>query len=552
MTLLFLLTLAPSLPGCRVPAQEGAPSPLSHSAAVSKANLRAHLRFLADDLCEGRGTGARGGAMAARYLAAQMEALGLEPGMPDGSWLQPVPLVGMETDAARSRLEISAPGKPSLSLAFLDDAVAVDETLRESGSIDAEVLFVGHGISSPREKWDDFKGADVAGKVLLAFVNEPQPADEPGLFGGKALTYAGRWSYKFEEAARRGAAGALLVHTDASAGYGWSVVRNSWGRERAYLEPGPGEKRLSVAAWISEGKAKEALALAGLDLGDLARRAARRDFAPVPTGLRVRATLASKRRPLETANVVGRLPGSTRPEEALVYTAHYDHLGVGVEEEGDAIFNGAVDNGSGCATVLEIARLFATLGKAPPRSVYFLFPTAEEQGLRGSEYFVAHPPVPLPRIAADINLDGIDVDGEPAEVQPDGYERCTLKGVVEATARSLGVALVPDPHPEQGLFYRSDHFNFAKGSVPAIRLGTGLRFVGKPATWGEERYEDYRKNRYHRPGDEFDPAWDLEGMVKMARFAFVLGATIADGAEMPAYLPGDEFARPPGGKPASR
>ncbi|HKB16347.1 MAG TPA: M28 family peptidase, partial [Planctomycetota bacterium] len=420
---------------------------------------------------------------------------------------------------------------------------ATDETLRESTAVDAELVFVGHGIAAEREKWDDFKGADVAGKVLLVLVNEPQPPDEPRLFGGKALTYAGRWTYKFEEAARRGAAGAVLVHTDASAGYGWSVVRNSWGRERPYLAPEPGEKRLSIAAWISEGKAKEALALGGLDLGELSRRAERRDFVPVPTGLRLRAALASKRRSLETANVVGRLPGSARREEALVYSAHYDHLGVGVAEGGDAIFNGAVDNASGCATVLEIARLFATRGRAPARSVYFLFPTAEEGGLRGSEYFVAHSPVPLSRVAADINLDGIAVDGEPAEVQPDGYERCTLREGVETAARSLGLAIVPDPHPEQGFFYRSDHFNFARGSVPAIRLGNGLRFVGKPATWGEERYEDYRKNRYHRPGDEFDPTWDLEGMKKMARFAFLLGATIADGAEMPAYLPGDEFAK---------
>src|SRR5262245_19998015 len=318
MKLPLAFLLLPSLAGCHVPAREEAPPPLPAGApSVSKANLRAHLSFLADDVCEGRGTGARGGAVAARYLAAQMEALGLEPGMPGGSWLQGVPLVGIDTDAARSRIEISAAGKPPLPLAFLDDVVATDETLRESAPIDAELVFVGHGIASQREKWDDFKGVDVAGKVLLVLVNEPQPADEPALFGGKALTYAGRWTYKFEEAARRGAAGAVLVHTDASAGYGWSVVRNSWGRERPYLAPEPGEKRLSIAAWISEGKAKEALALGGLDLGELSRRAERRDFVPVPTGLRLRAALASKRRSLETANVVGRLPGSARREEAL-------------------------------------------------------------------------------------------------------------------------------------------------------------------------------------------------------------------------------------------
>ncbi|HET6201484.1 MAG TPA: M28 family peptidase [Planctomycetota bacterium] len=519
---------------------------LSHASTVSAPSLRAHLRFLADDLCEGRGTGARGGTLAARYLAAQLEALGLEPGAPDGTWFQKVPLVGVETDAGGSRLEIAAEGKPPLPLALLEDAVATDETLQESTSVDGEIVFVGHGIFAPDQKWDDFKGSKVDRRVLLVLVNEPQSADEPDLFEGRALTYYGRWTYKYEEAARRGAAGAILVHTDASAGYGWSVVRSSWGRERPYLEPEPGERRLPFAAWITEGKAREALALAGLDFDQLVQRAGRRDFAPVPTGLRLRATLAAKRRPLDTANVVGRLPGAGRREETVVYTAHYDHLGVGLPEGGDAIYNGAVDNGSGCATVLEIARLFAALARPPARSVYFLFPTAEEGGLRGSEFFVAHPPVSLPRIAANLNLDGVAVDGEPTEYFANGYERSTLRGAVERTARGLGVNLVPDPHPEQGFFYRSDHFNFARGHVPAVSISPGLAFAGKPEGWGEERFQDYRKNRYHRPGDEFDPRWDLEGLKKTARFAFVLGALIADDARMPVYVPGDEFAKPGG------
>jgi len=393
-------------------------------------------------------------------------------------------------------------------------------------------VFVGYGIDAPKQGWDDYKGTDVAGNVLLMLVNEPQ-STEPELFDGPGLTYFGRWTYRFEEAARRGAVGAICIHRDDMAGSGWDVIRNSWDRERAYVNTqGDGNNKLRMASWVRDGSIAPVLRDAGFELEELIERANDREFRPVDLGLRVRGQVVTKVRSFESPNVIGVIRGSDRPDEAVIYTAHYDHLGVHPDLEGDGIFNGAVDNASGCAALLEVARMFANMDPPPSRSVAFLFVTAEEGGLRGSEYYAAHPTFAPENIAAAINLDGLPVIGEPTEYEPLGYDRSSLRKPMEDVARAFGVTLLPDRNPEQGYFFRSDHFSFAKIGVPAINL----RSEGHDTA-------DYRAHRYHQPSDEYDPSWDLIGVVKTARIAFALGALIADAEQMPTYDESDEFKR---------
>jgi Zn-dependent M28 family amino/carboxypeptidase len=509
---------------------------------IDARRIDADIRFLADDLLEGRGTGQPGGRLAALYLETRMRLLGLHPGMADGSYLQEVPLVGIET-LPESALAIASRER-TFTGERLAEYVANVETQRELEEIDAEMVFVGYGVVAPEAGWDDFKGVDVAGKVLLMLVNDP-PSDDPKHFGGKALTYYGRWTYKYESAARAGAAGAILIHTDASAGYGWSVVRNSWGRERPYVALGPGSPpALRIAAWITEPFAREVLEAAGQDFEALCQAAARRDFTPVPLPLRTRARLVTRVRPITTWNVIGRLPGGDPRlrEQAVVYTAHYDHLGRGAPEDGDDIYNGAHDNASGVAAMLEIARALARLPRPPRRTMLFIACAAEEGGLRGSEYYAAHPVVPARRTAANINLDGMPVWGRPRDFTFLGAERTTLRQVVQEASRALDFKVVPDPHPEQGSFYRSDQFNFAKVGVPAFSLDPGVDYADKPAGYGQRMWEEYQAKRYHRPKDEYDPSFDLSGSVAAARIAAYIGHRVAEAEAMPRWDPGDEFA----------
>lgn len=510
--------------------------------AGGTAGIRAHVRFLSDDLLEGRAPGTRGGELAAKYLATRLETLGLAPGGPDGSYFQDVPLVGVETDFSASEAVIVA-GEREFPLAWRDEFVGTDLTLASESAVDGEMVFVGYGITDANQGWDDYGDLDVRGKILLMCVNDP-PSDDPAFFGGKGLTYSGRWTYKYEEATRRGAAGAVLIHRDDLAGYGWDVVRNSWGREKPYVdERGNGEHRLSLAAWISEARIAEILAARGLDLGRLIDAAGERGFSPMPLGMRLRATLRSEIRPLETANVLGLLEGGERKDEVVVYTAHYDHLGATSEMQGDFVYNGSIDNASGCGAVLEVARMFRSMAKPPARSILFLFVTAEEGGLRGSEYWVSNPTVPLAKVAANVNLDSTVVVGEPLEYEPLGYDRSTLQEPMERVARAFEVDLLPDSRPEQGIFYRSDHFSFAQAGIPAVYLKHGQRFADRPEGWGAAAAEEYRRDRYHRVTDEFDPSWDFLGTLKTARIAFALGAIVAEDEELPAYRPGDEFDR---------
>lgn len=525
--------------------REGVSGPIDESA------LRAHIRFLSDDLLEGRGTGARGGELAAKYTAAQFEALGLKGAGEKGSFFQPVSLVGVKADPATT-LNISG-GAGRETFKFADEFVAFTGAQTQQVSVDAEMVFVGYGIEAPEQRWNDYKGGaeDYKGKVLVMLVNDPPATpEEPNLFGGRALTYYGRWTYKFEEGARRGAAGVILLHTTESAGYPWSVVRTSNGAWRFDIARGEGDRTpfLKFRSWVTDESAHRMMRLAGQDLDQLRRAAASRDFRPVKLNLRASIDLKSEVKRVEAPNVVAILPGRDPRlrDEYVVFSAHWDHLGIGApDKSGDNIYNGAVDNASGVASVIEIARALAHLPAAqrPRRSILFLIPTAEEQGLLGAEWYARHPLVPLRQTAADVNLDSMNIHGLTRNFVPLGAERSSLKGVVEAVARERGMTVSPDPRPEQGSFYRSDHFPFAKVGVPSINLEAGDDFVGRPKGWGQQQFEAYNTAHYHQPSDQYSDAWDFRGIIQETEIALAIGRRVADADQSPRFNPDDEFAK---------
>lgn len=514
--------------------------------------IRSNVRFLSDDLLGGRAPGTPGGDIAARYLAAQLEQLGVSPGGKDGSYFQKVPLLGVTTEYARSKAELFKPDPAAPitePLVLQDDILLGNETQVPEYTVDAEIVYVGYGITAPEQQWDDFKGQDLKGKIFLVLVNDP-PSDDPKVFGGKGLTYYGRWTYKYEEAARRGAAGVILVHKDDMAGYGYNVPRTSFARERPYVDirgaNDDGVPRCGLVGWVTEAKARRIAELANQNLDTLLADAAKKEFKPVPLGLHLRATVASTMRTLDTANVLGFVPGSKRPDEAIVFSAHYDHLGTDptlIQQGKDGIYNGAVDNATGCAALLWLAKETMALPTKPDRSFLFLFTTAEEGGLRGSQYFAQNPTFPHKKIAIDLNLDGLVVTGEPVEFEPLGYDRITARKTVELAAREFDVALLPDSSPELGLFYRSDHFPFAKAGIPAINFKAGKKRKGVPDDVAIAAAAVYGKQHYHQPSDEYDPAWDFVGLLKTARFAGRIAWRISQDPALPTFLPGDEFAR---------
>jgi len=430
-----------------------------------------------------------------------------------------------------------------VELAWWDDYIA-ETGLQEAraGVRDAELVFVGYGIQAPEHDWDDFKGADLAGKVLVMLNNDPDWDD--ALFAGRTRLYYGRWTYKYESAARAGAAGAIVVHTTPSAGYPWKVVQTSWSGEKFEL-PDAGEPRLRVRAWATEAATRRLLAAAGFDLDRLAQQARSRDFRPVALGVRTTLELEAALHRVETANVLGLLPGSDPrlAREAVVYSAHHDHLGIGQEDgRGDSIYNGAVDNATGCAQLLGVASAFAALPERPRRSVLVAFVAAEEQGLLGSRYYTEHPTFPPGRIAAMINLDAGNVFGRTRDVTYVGYGRSTLDRIVDAAAARQGRVVIGDSMPDRGFFYRSDQFNFARIGVPTLYLDGGRDFVGHDADWGRRMQERYEATCYHQPCDELSPDWDLAGLVEDARLAFTCGLAVAQQDGLPAWNPGDEFA----------
>ncbi|HJP93735.1 MAG TPA: M28 family peptidase [Pyrinomonadaceae bacterium] len=520
------------------------------SSAINEATLKAHIRFLSDDLLEGRGTGARGGEIAAKYIASQLEAIGAKGAGANGSFFQPVSLVGVKADPGTT-LTISGSGG-SETFKFADDFVAFTGAQTENVNVDSDLIFVGYGINAPEQRWNDYKGdIDYHGKILVMLVNDPPAtAAEPNLFAGKTLTYYGRWTYKYEEAARRGAAGAILLHTDESAGYPWSVVRTSNGSWRFDIarEAGDTTPFLQFRSWVTDDAARRFMKLAGQDLDKLRAQAATREFQPINLGLKGKLNLKSEVKRVAAPNVVGIIEGSDPQlrNEYVVYSAHWDHLGVGApDKNGDMIYNGALDNASGVASVLAIAETIARmpLAERPKRSSLFLFPTAEEQGLLGAEWYATHPLVPLEKTAADVNLDSMNVLGPTQDFIPLGAERSTLKGVVEAVARDMGLRVSPDARPEQGSFYRSDHFPFAKVGVPSISLKEGDDYVGHSKDWGEQQFRAYNTAHYHQPSDEMSDSWDYRGMIQEAEIALAIGRRIADMPEKPHFNPGDEFSR---------
>jgi Zn-dependent M28 family amino/carboxypeptidase len=517
--------------------------------SFSADRLLGHIRTLSSDEFEGRGPGSKGEQLTIKYVEDQFRSSGLEPGNPDGTYLQSVPLVGITPDKGM-KLTLAGHGR-TLEPKFQDDYVAWSKRVTDSSSVDADMVFVGYGVQAPEFQWDDFKGVDVKGKVIVVLINDPpvpDPSDpsklDPKTFGGTAMTYYGRWTYKFEKAAQMGAAGCVIIHQTDRAGYPWEVVRNSWsGTQFDLATPDKNIGRLAVESWITSDFATKLFHLAGQDLDKLIQAAARRDFKPVPLGIHEKLTIHNSLRTIDSHNVIAKMTGSDPDlkNTYVVYTAHWDHFGIGPEVNGDKIYHGAVDNASGTAALLEMARAYKELRTPPSRTILFLSVTGEEQGLLGSQYYAEHPFYPLARTAADINMDGMNVHGLTRDIVQIGRGASTLDEIVEAVAKEQGRVVKTDPEPEKGFYYRSDHFEFAKRGVPAFDPDEGVDFIGKPDGWGLEARRKYTAESYHKPSDTIKPDWDLSGAIRDCQLYFLVGYRIANDSRMPEWKPGAEF-----------
>lgn len=517
--------------------------PAAHAATnavVQEAPLRAHLQFLASDLLEGRGTGQRGGDLTVAYLEAQAMALGLQPGNGD-SFRQSVLIAGVKTQPEQSTLKLEAGGK-ALEIGFGKDWVFApgDATAAHSFN-NTELVFVGYGITAPDQQWDDYKGVDVKGKILVMLVNDPQPtAAEPKRFNGKGLTYYGRWTYKFEEAQRRGAAGVLLIHTTPSASYGWSVIQNSWaGVERFQLAAA--SLGTPLQGWLTEDTARAVFSAGGQDLDALRAAAESKDFKPAPLAVKLNGEMKAAVRKVEQFNVAAVVPGTDPKlkDQVVIYSAHWDHLGK-QGDSGDTIFNGAVDNASGSAALLAMA---AEAKRAPAkRSQMFLWVAAEEQGLLGSAAYASSPLWPLAKTAANLNLDSLNFIGTTRDIGTQGSERTELGALAAQAAKAMGLSIAVAKPDLAGGYFRSDHFNFAKHGVPAFSISSGHDYINDPEG-AKAKSQAYGK-RYHQASDEYDPSWDLSGMVQTAQYTLNLGRLIANRAKQPEWKAGDAFAVP--------
>jgi Zn-dependent M28 family amino/carboxypeptidase len=511
--------------------------------AIDAEKIRASVKYLSDDKLQGRGTGQKGGDMAADWLAAQFKSYGLVPAGDGDTYFQNIRFFGVTTDPKQTQFSFVPKSGAPIALKFADDYVANDQTHSEKSEIDAPLVYVGYGIQAPEYNWDDYKGVDVKGKVLLMLVNEP-PSDDPNFFKGRALTYYGRWTYKYEEAARRGAVGVVLIHKTEMASYGWEVVRNSWGGESSLLEEEK-DPKLKSAGWIQLDVARKLAQSMGMDLEKMLQDANSRSFKPVELPVRVKETIVSHVRSFASRNVVGKVKGSDPQlaQQAVLYSAHYDHLGIHPDEPGDNIYNGASDNATGCGILLELARAFASAEQKPKRTVLFAAVTAEEQGLLGSKYLGEHPPVPAQNISLDLNYDDIDPVGEPQQLVVSGAERTSVYPLVQKIAKDFDLAIQPDNHPEAGHYYRSDHFSMARVGVPAFSVNEGALFKGHDLSWGENQQKDYVEHRYHQPTDEYRADMDFTGDAKMAKFGLALGWEAANQADLAGWQSGDEFEK---------
>ena len=532
-------TSIPEIPGLPQAAREAA-------ASIDAEKIRAHVRFLSLDLLEGRGPGTRGAELAAEYIATQFALAGVEPAGDNGSYFQQVPLVAVHTVEDKTKFSFVPRSGQPVELAYGSEIVSKDQTGQATADFNAPIVFVGYGIHAPEYNWNDFAGADgkdidLKGKVALVIVNEP-PSDDEKFFKGKAMTYYGRWTYKYEEAARRGAVGVLIIHRRDLASYGWEVVRNSQAIEKSYLQGDP-DATLRAAAWIQHDVAQRLLTLAGLgDLDKAIEQAGKPGaFHAVELPVKLQGHVESRVRRYVSSNVVGRVAGAGATNQAVLYTAHYDHLGIDPDAKGDNIYNGAADNGTGCGILLEMARAFAQAPTRPPHAVYFAAVTAEEQGLLGSQYLGMHPPVPAGQISLDLNYDMLLPIGIPRSVSLGGAERIDFWPTVQTVAKAFDLALLPDPTPAAGHYYRSDHFSLARVGIPAFSVDQGELFEGHAPDWGHAQFEDYVAHHYHQPADEYRADWDFRGNAKMARFGLVLG-WLASGQLTPVeWQAGDEF-----------
>lgn len=527
------------LVGCSEPPPPP-PPPGPAEDQITTESFTAQVKVLASDEFEGRAPATPGGQKTVDYLAKQLSALGIEPGAPDGTYFQQVPIV---ESAVERNFVLSVPGS---TYKYMTDVVAFSGVEKPRVQVQGDIVFVGYGINAPELKWNDYDGVNVRGKWVMIMVNDPPaPADEPTLFGGTALTYYGRWTYKFEEAARQGAAGALLIHTDESATYPWQVVQTSWTGTQYSLPPQPGQPALDIKAWIRNDAAKDLARRGGRDLDAMRAAASKRGFKAVPLNIRAAATLMQRSSRKTAANVIGVVKG-TNASEAVIYSAHWDHFGIRDPQPGDAkdadrIFNGAYDNASGCAGVLEIAKAFAKAPQKPGRSIYFAFVTAEESGLLGSAFLAANPPLAIDKVAANINIDGVNYLGATTDMVQLGSERSSIGPMVEAILKERTRTLTGDTHPERGYFFRSDHFSFAKLGVPAISLSEPKQFTGPKAAELLKKQEAYNDKDYHQPTDQYDPSWDFAGGVADMKALAQLGWRIAALPEMPKYNAGDQF-----------
>jgi len=509
---------------------------------ISAQEIDAHLRFLASDLLEGRAPATRGGRITEEYIATELQAFGVKPGVGDSSYFQRVPIDVVKADPATIR--VVASGKANANLRFTDDVVVWPGSATDASNARGELVFVGYGAVAPEYKWDDFKNTDVRGKILLVLVNDPPaPASEPNLFGGKAMTYYGRWTYKYEQAERRGAAGMLIVHTTGPAGYPWHVVVNSNSTEHRLLLRDPkAPPPIGVRGWITDSAATALLAQAGLNMAQLRQQAESRDFRPVSTGIIIDASMKNSLQHMSANNVIGVVRGIDPKvrDEYVAYSAHWDHFGIGPVVNGDSIYNGAVDNASGVATVLAIAHAAAE-GVKPRRSQLFIFVTAEESGLLGSAYFGEHPTVPASKIIAALNMDVVNVNGRVRDLNVMGDNKSSLGPTLAQMVRAQGIRLSPDAHPEAGHFYRSDHFSFAKVGIPAISIGPGVDYVGRPAGWGQKQAEDWTEHNYHQPSDEYRSDWDLTGAAQLGEIVYRLGVALGNAERVPTWNADAEF-----------
>ena len=515
-------------------------------ASITGDDLKRHIEVLASDAFEGRLPGTPGEDKTVAYLSEQFQKLGLQPGNPDGTWVQGVPLVGID---GTSEARLVAGGKP-LALKPRADYVAVTSRFDKSVTVEnSPLVFVGYGVVAPEYGWDDYKDLDVHGKTVVVLINDPPVADAKGgldgkMFKGAAMTYYGRWTYKFEMASQKGATGAIIVHETGPAGYGWEVVKNSWTGEQFELAAADRNRgNVAVQGWISLDKAHELFAAAGQDLDSLKKAALSRDFKPVPLDAQLGITISNKVREVSSRNVVARLPGSDPAvaAQAVIYTAHWDHLGRDATLEGDQIFNGARDNASGTAALLEIAEAFTKLPSAPRRSVLFVAVTAEEQGLLGSRWYATHPLVPLEQTVAAINMDALNPWGATRDLLVIGMGQTTLEDDLAAVAKAHGRVLVADTEPEKGFYYRSDQFELAKVGVPALYADGGNEVIGKPPGFGQKMNDGYTEHDYHAPSDELKPDWDLAGAAEDLKLLFEVGVRVAQADRWPEWKPGSEF-----------